>query len=91
MIIYRYEKADGGGPWFNFDGYLRNNTSIQDDIGYLYGCTSLKKLNEYFEDHKNEVNLKDCHLIIYNVPDEEVIVSKREVLFPKKYGRMRPC
>ena len=86
MLIYRYEKEDGGGPWCYLDGSVREkfgDVELLDDE-YLSGCTSLKALEDYFKKHK-EVSIEDCHLAVYNVPDEYVIQTKQHVIFPKRY------
>ena len=89
MLIYRYEKEDGGGPWCHLDGSMRDNIkhiSLLKD-NYLSGCTSLESLNAYFDKHKEEVSINDCHLVIYDVPDECVIKTSQHVIFPKSYKK----
>lgn len=89
MKIYRYEANDGGGPWITFEGRIRTNpddTNIYDD-GYLCGCTSMKKLEEYFKTYEQDnLDFSKYRLVIYDVPADEIIFNKREVLFPKKYS-----
>lgn len=84
MKIYRYEKEDGGGPFCYPNGSLREKPSSQMDNHYIYGCSSLAQLTEYFSGQ--EYLLEGCELKIYNIPDELVIVSKREVRFPKIFN-----
>ena len=64
MIIYRYEKPDGGGPFCTRDGYLRNDsiTHFTDDT--LSGCKSIEDLNKWFK-HQPQFLLKDCKIIKY--------------------------
>jgi len=63
MIFYRYEKPDGGGPYFTKDGVNRIfNFKSNDDT--LDGALTIPLLNEWFKG-KEEV-LKDCHLVIYD-------------------------
>lgn len=31
-------------------------------------------------------NLENFHIVVYNIPEEEIIVHKRELLFPKYYS-----
>ncbi len=44
MRIYRYEKPDGGGPWFTREGIQRDNRPMPEKFSdnILYGCTSLE-------------------------------------------------
>ena len=85
MIIYRYEnKNTGDGPFLSFEGVNPSDNKIYNN-GYLYGCKTKKELIAYMKEH-NKYNLKNYHIDIYNIPDEEVIIRKREVLFPKQYS-----
>ena len=86
MKIYRYEKADGGGPWFTLDGVGRFNEDVfmKDDV--LYGCGSREELDKYFAEPAHRVDLSDCRLLCYIVPEEECrILRSGEIEFPKKY------
>jgi len=43
MLVYRYERLDGGGPFFNPQGKVRYNITHLGPIvgnGYLSGCLS---------------------------------------------------
>lgn len=84
MKIYRYELSDGGGPFISFNGEVRESTDnlVMDD-GYLYGCSSVEKLSQYFKPYSHLVI--ECKIFVYNVPLEDVIFDKRQVRFPKKY------
>lgn len=84
MKIYRYEKNDGGGPFCTFNGILRTDPNYEMNDPYLYGCSSLDGLNSYFKNYP-EV-LVGCTLKIYEVPDNEVFIDERQVVFPKKYS-----
>lgn len=85
MRIYRYEKSDGGGPYFTLNGKLRAG-DLQMNDNYLNGCDSLDNLQLYFQD-KQDI-LQNCHIEIYNIPDKEIIVKRNHtVLFPKKYQK----
>ena len=85
MIIYRYEnKNTGDGPFLSFEGVNPSDNKIYNN-GYLYGCKTKKELIAYMKEH-NKYNLKNYHIAIYNIPDKEVIIRKREVLFPKQYS-----
>ena len=84
MIIYRYEKEDGGGPFCTKDGYLRTNKDVYFDDDTLYGCISIDSLNKWFKNYKDLI--KDCYIVAYSIPDKECIIRGREVIFPKKYS-----
>lgn len=84
MIIYRYEKKDGGGPFCTKDGYLRTNNKVRFCDNTLYGCVSLESLQEYFKDYTDLI--LDCDIVKYDVPDHECIIQERQVIFPKKYA-----
>ena len=64
MIIYRYEKLDGGGPYFTKNGILRTNQLIQYNDDTLSGCLSLDDLFEYFKNKQCDLN--DCYIMIYD-------------------------
>ena len=87
MKVYRYEKDDGGGPWFTLSGKMRPKVGPEDippiDEPYVYGCSSIEELEKYFINYKNILN--DCKIVEYEIPINEVIVQARQILFPKKY------
>ena len=89
MLIYRYERPDGGGPFFTRDGRIRLNTEHMGPIiggEYLSGCLSKELLDKYWSQQKdNEYYLAGCILKIYEVPDDEVIDSAEHVYFPNRY------
>lgn len=87
MRIYRYEMDDGGGPWFTRNGSSRGNPiTIRFDDDVLYGCTSLEELFNYFREESHKVNLEDCMVKVYEIPDEDIeIISPGQVIFPKTY------
>ena len=63
MIFYRYEKPDGGGPYFTKDGFDRVfNHKSNDDT--LSGALTIPLLKLWFEG-KEEI-LKDCIIVIYD-------------------------
>ncbi len=74
MRVYRYERPDGGGPWFTRDGVQRNDRPMpkkfSDNI--LYGCTSLDSLFAYFRDPVHNVDLGDCTVRVYEVPEHDI-------------------
>ena len=53
MLIYRYEKEDGGGPFFYKDGteraIVKDGTPLILRQDMLYGCLSLDSLNLYWK------------------------------------------
>jgi hypothetical protein len=87
MLVYRYENADGGGPWFYKDGSVRQPlpdwTLYLDIDDYVYGCDSLKSLFQYFSEQR--VNVNGCTLKTYDIPKEDIIFLNGQVKFPKKY------
>lgn len=86
MKVYRYEKNDGGGPWCTLDGKLRSHPDeVQMNDSYAYGCLSPEALKEYFDKYTDTSILAECTLKIYDIPENEVIISARQVLFPKSY------
>ena len=63
IIFFRYEKEDGGGPYFSFDGVNR----ITKEKGFddtLDGCLTIKDLKHWFTG-KEEV-LQNCYIKKYN-------------------------
>ena len=85
MEVYRYEnKNTGSGPFLSFEGLNPADGKIYNN-GYLYGCKSQKELINYMEEH-NLYNLENFHIVIYDIPEEEIIIHKRELLFPKYYS-----
>lgn len=83
MNIHRYEMDDGGGPFCKLDGTVRNNTKIKFNDNYCDGCSSLKELYEYFSNKKEYI--KNCKIKKYIIPDDESIIRKKCISFPKKY------
>ena len=87
MKIYRYEKADGGGPWFDLNGKARFSDIELAEDKELFGCRSVEELKEYFSKTEHKVDLSDCYLVMYNIPDEECkVLRSGEVTFPKRYS-----
>ena len=90
MLVYRFEAEDGGGPWFYLNGDIRNplpeeRLYLENQEGYLYGCTSMEELYQYFSTQK--INTNNCDIKIYNITKEEVIyISPQQIKFPKKYA-----
>lgn len=89
MLVYRYERLDGGGPFFNPYGKVRYNITHLGPIvgnGYLSGCLSQALLDKYWANQKNsKYYLKDCILKIYDIPKNEIIHSQEHIYFPKHY------
>lgn len=83
MLIYRYEKEDGGGPFFYKDGteraVVKDGTPLILRQDMLYGCLSLNSLNLYWKD--NEKYIQNCYLTIYDVPEEEIFLEKMKQYF----------
>lgn len=76
---------DGGGPFFTRDGYHRLDNRVKSHNIYLYGCKSIQELNEWFLSRFPAEELDECHLKIYDVPEEEIIIQNNEYCFPKTY------
>ena len=85
MLIYRYEREDGGGPFCTIEGRMRNDldAKIVDD-GFKYGCISKRQLDIFFSGQ--EQIIKNCYLKIYDIPEEEIVFLHNEVKFPKHYS-----
>jgi len=61
-IFYRYEKEDGGGPFFTKDGINRQMGDICND-DTLNGCLSVEDLNSWF--NKRNIDISDCKIVKY--------------------------
>lgn len=61
-IFYRYEKEDGGGPFFTTDGVNRQTGDICND-DTLNGCLSVEKLDDWF--NKRNIDISDYKLVKY--------------------------
>ena len=87
MIIYRYEKEDGGGPWFYRTGEVRyplpHEHLYKETNEWVFGCRSTKELFKYFLNQK--VDLNNCTIKVYDIPKEEIIELNGQVMFPKHY------
>ena len=85
MKIYRYEnKNTGSGPFLSFEGFNPADGKIYNN-GYLYGCKSQEELISYMKEY-GVYNLENFHIVVYNIPEDEIIIRKRELLFPKHYS-----
>jgi len=81
MIIYRYENEDGGGPYYTLDGINRKSGIKLEDSSYIFGCTSIDKLETYF---KNKNDIKGCTMTVRDIPNKYIIcLGDDQVLFPK--------
>ena len=83
MIIYRYEKEDGGGPYFTLDGHSRTHLSIHFNDDTLYGAESIDSLKKWFIERNATELIQDCKIVkykgelIYKSPySGEVIIKK---------------
>lgn len=88
MLVYRYEKSDGGGPWFYRDGTIRyplphEHLYTDSQEKYLYGCDSLQSLFNYFS--KQNVDVNNCILQTYDIPQQKIInIGNGQVKFLKR-------
>lgn len=87
MLVYRYENKDGGSPWFYKNGSIRcplpDPALYLNSEKYVYGCDSLKSLFEYFS--TQDVDVNNCIIKTYDIPDKDIIFLNKQVKFPKRY------
>lgn len=71
--VYRYEREDGGGPWFTRQGICRFDPeySIKNPANTLYGCISLEYLEKYFS--KELGANENCTIKEYTIPEENIV------------------
>ena len=82
--VYRYEMPDGGGVNFTLDGVHRRSGICFPTQDVVYGYTSEEGLNEYFASRGGIP--KECSLVVYEIPDNEVMVSETgQAIFNKKF------
>ena len=65
MIIYRYEKEDGGGPYFTPDGRSRTHPDIYFNDDILCGAESIDNLNKWFIERNSTKLIQDCKIVKY--------------------------
>jgi len=65
MIIYRYEKEDGGGPYFTPDGRSRTHPDIYFNDDILCGAESIDNLNKWFIERNATKLIQDCKIVKY--------------------------
>lgn len=65
MIIYRYEKEDGGGPYFTPDGRSRTHSDIYFNDDILCGAESIDNLNKWFIERNATKLIQDCKIVKY--------------------------
>ena len=73
---WRYEYADGGGPWFLPNGLPRNPEDIpafEEGSDVLYGCDTIENLNDYMKFHN--IDTSNMHLVHYY--DIEVVSYRK--------------
>ena len=86
MKIFRYEnKHNGCGPFFTLSGINSADGKLYDNGGFLYACLSEEKCINLMSEY-GIYGLKDYHIVEYEIPEKEVKIKGREVLFPKKYS-----
>lgn len=83
MKVYRLEMPDGGGPFFTLDGVQRRTGVKLPSADFACGCPTLEKLNEYFNKCSNIP--QECKVVIREIPDEFVMYSEDQVIFPKRF------
>ena len=83
MIIYRYEKEDGGGPYFTPDGRSRTHSDIYFNDDILCGAESIDNLNKWFIERNATKLIQDCKIVkyegelIYKSPHSGEVVIKK--------------
>lgn len=65
MIIYRYEKEDGGGPYFTPNGCSRTHPDIYFNDDILCGAESINNLNKWFIERNATKLIQDCKIVKY--------------------------
>lgn len=86
MKIYRFEKEDGAGPFFEISGKRLNSKQRIKETNEFFGFVSLEKLKTYFE--KDKALVEGMRLMVYDVPAAQVKFYKNgEVSFGKKWKR----
>ena len=65
MIIYRYEKEDGGGPYFTPDGRSRTHSDIYFNDDILCGAESIDDLNKWFVERNATKLIQNCKIVKY--------------------------
>ena len=64
MKFYRYEKPDGGGPYFTKDGISRTDNALIFEDDTLDGCLTIEELKKWFLGKENV--LQDCSIHLYD-------------------------
>ena len=82
MIVYRYEKSDKGGVFFTLNGINRKNNIYFDD-NWISCCESEKLLKQWFLERN--IDVSDCHIVIYDIPKEAIRKTRTHLIFPKEY------
>lgn len=95
MIIYRYEKEDGGGPFFTFDGHSRTHSDIYFNDDILCGAESIADLNKWFIERDATKLIQDCKIVKYEgelirkfLHNGEVVIRKstsKQLTSPQNY------
>lgn len=80
---------DSGGPFCKLDGTLRTNSKIKFEDDFCDGCFSLEELKKYFLNKQEYI--QNCEIKIYEVPEEECVIRKKCISFPKKYLIEQKC
>lgn len=65
MIIYRYEKEDGGGPYFTPDGRSRAHSDIYFNDDILCGAETIDNLNKWFIERNATKLIQNCKIVKY--------------------------
>lgn len=84
MKLYRFEKEDGAGPFFDINGNSRGTSTDFKETNYFWAFTNLKDLKEYFKGRRELI--EKCKLMVYTVPPDQVIFeTQTKVSFPREF------
>lgn len=84
MRVYRFEREDGAGPFFDINGNSRGVSSDFKKTNYFWGFITLYSLREYFNERQELI--KNCKLMVYEIPFNYIYFeTETKVSFPKKY------
>ena len=84
MIFFRYEKEDGGGPYFTFDGINRITKKISED-DTLDGCLTIQTLKNWFVG--KETVLQNCSIKKYEGEFLHINIKTNNAVFKKSTAK----
>lgn len=87
MIIYRYEKEDGGGPFFTPNGHSRTYPDIYFNDDILCGAESIDNLNKWFIERNATKLIQDCKIVKYEGELIHKFIHSGEVVIRKSTAK----